>query len=91
VAVPKVLIPSPYRGPTRGEEELVVDAATVRGAIEAVEKKFPGFAPQVFDAHGKLHRFVRLFVNGELVDPKHLDRALASGDELEIVAAIAGG
>jgi molybdopterin converting factor small subunit len=89
--MPKVLIPSSYRGPTRGEEELVVDAATVRGAIEAVEKKFPGFAPQVFDARGNLHRFVKLFVNGEPVDPKRLDQALAGGDALEIVAAIAGG
>ena len=89
--MPKVLIPSPYRGPTHGEDELVVDAATVRGAIEAVEKKFPGFAAQVFDAHGNLHRFVKLFVNGEPVDAKRLDQALASGDALEIVAAIAGG
>jgi molybdopterin converting factor small subunit len=63
----------------------------VRGAILAVEKKFPGFAPQVFDARGNLHRFVKLFVNGEPVDAKHLDQPLAGGDELEIVAAIAGG
>ena len=89
--MPKVLIPSPYRGPTHGEDELVVEAATVRGAIEAVEKKFPGFAPQVLDAQGKVHRFVKLFVNGEAVDPKRLDQALAAGDALEIVAAIAGG
>jgi molybdopterin converting factor small subunit len=89
--VPRVLIPSPYRGPTHGEEELAVDAASVRAAIEAVEKKFPGFAPQVFDGQGRLHRFVKLFVNGEPVDAKRLDQPLADGDELEIVAAIAGG
>jgi molybdopterin converting factor small subunit len=89
--MPRILIPSPYRGPTHGEEELVVDAVTVRAAIEAVEKKFPGFAPQVLDAQGRVHRFVKLFVNGEPVDPKRLDQPLAGGDELEIVAAIAGG
>jgi molybdopterin converting factor small subunit len=89
--VPKVLIPPPYRGPTHGEAELVVDARTVRAAIEAVEKRFPGFGPQVLDAQGRLHRFVKLFVNGDPTDAKRLDQAIAAGDELEIVAAIAGG
>lgn len=89
--MPKVLIPPPYRGPTNGEAELVVESETVRGCLDAAERKFPGFLPQVFDGSGKLHRFVKLFVNGEPVDPKNLDQVLAAGDELEIVAAIAGG
>ena len=89
--MPKVLIPPPYRGPTNGESELVVDSETIRAAIEAVDRKHPGILPLVLDANGKLHRFVKLFVNGEPVDPKRLDRALEAGDELEIVAAIAGG
>ena len=87
----KVLIPPPYRGPTHGESQLVVDATTVLGCLEAVERKFPGFLPQVLDEKGAVHRFVKLFLNGDLLDPKRLDRAVAAGDELEIVAAIAGG
>jgi sulfur-carrier protein len=89
--MPRVLIPPPYRGPTLGEAELVVESRTVRGCIEAVERKFPGILPLVVDANGNLHRFVKLFVNGEPVDAKRLDRAVEAGDELEIVSAIAGG
>ena len=89
--MPKVLIPPPYRGPTNGESELVVESLTVRGAIEAVDRKHPGILPLVLDANGRLHRFVKLFVNGEPVDPKSFDQALAPADELEIVSAIAGG
>jgi len=89
--MPKVLIPPPYRGPTNGEAELVVESATVQGSLEAVERKFPGFLPQVLDVHGRPHRFVKLFVNGEPVDPRRLDQAVGAGDALEIVAAIAGG
>jgi sulfur carrier protein ThiS len=89
--MPKVLIPPPYRGPTNGEAELVVESQTVRGCIEAVERRFPGILPLVVDAKGNLHRFVKLFVNGEPVDPKRLDQAVAAGDALEIVSAIAGG
>ena len=86
-----VRIPAPYRGPTQGEAQLSVDADTVRGCLEAVEHKFPGFLPQVLDEQGAVHRFVKLFLNGDLLDPKRLDRKVAAGDELEIVAAIAGG
>ena len=89
--MPRVLIPPPYRGPTLGEAELVVECETVRGAIFAVERKYPGFGPQVFDAQGRLHRFAKLFVNGEPVGAEQLDRPIGAGDELEIVAAIAGG
>jgi len=89
--MPKVLIPPPYRGPTQGEAELVVESPTVRGCIEAVERKFPGFLPQVLDARGGLHRFVKLFVNGEPIGAQQLDQAVGTSDEIEIVAAIAGG
>ena len=89
--MPKVLIPPPYRGPTQGEAELVIESSSVRGCLEAVEQKFPGFLPQVFDANGGLHRFVKLFVNGEPIGAKQLDQTIGAGDELEIVAAIAGG
>ncbi|MBM4337121.1 MAG: MoaD/ThiS family protein [Deltaproteobacteria bacterium] len=89
--MPRVLIPPPYRGPTLGEAELVVECETVRGAILAVEQKYPGFGQLVLDAQGKLHRFAKLFVNGEAVGSGQLDRPIGAGDELEIVAAIAGG
>lgn len=87
----KVLIPPPYRGPTRGESQVNVEAGTLRGCLEEVERKFPGFLPQVLDDGGAVHRFVKLFLNGDLIDPKRLDREVVAGAELEIVAAIAGG
>lgn len=89
--MPKVLIPPPYRGPTDGAGELAVEAETVLGCLEAVERKFPGFLPQVLDGSGAPHRFVKLFLNSEPVDPKQLGQTVRGGDALEIVAAIAGG
>jgi hypothetical protein len=83
------LIPPPYRGPTDGEGELV-EARPCAPRIEAVERKFPA-SLRGARRPGKVHRFVKLFVNGEPVDAKRLDRAVEAGDELEIVSAIAGG
>ncbi len=86
--MPKVLIPPPYRGPTQGIDSLEVEGASVRACIDAVEAAHPGFSAQVFDATGAPHKFVRLFVNGEPADP---ESPVSPADELEIVAAIAGG
>ena len=87
--MPVVLVPPPYRGPTRGEGTIEVKQGTLRECLEAVEAEYPGFLPQVLDAAGQPHRFVKLFVNGER--EHDLDARLAERDELEIITAIAGG
>lgn len=86
--MPTVKVPPPYRGPTGGLESIPVRGATVRECIEAVEAAHPGFAGQVFAANGEPHRFVKLFVNGEQAPP---EAPVADGDEVEVLAAIAGG
>jgi sulfur carrier protein ThiS len=89
--MPLVVVPPPYRGPTAGEAEIRVDAATVRDCIEAVETRFPGFRDQVLDGRGVPHRFVTLFVNGDEIDRERLDARVGPADRVEILAAIAGG
>ena len=90
--MPKVLIPPPYRGPTQGTGELVVEGDTALDCLEAVERKYPGFLDQVVDADGGLHRFVKLFRNGDLLQASSaLATKLDPDDELEVLAAIAGG
>ena len=90
--MPKVLIPPPYRGPTQGTGEVDVDGATALDCLEAVERKYPGFLAQGLDEDGNVHRYVKLFRNGDLLDREaSLAQALDPGDELEVLAAIAGG
>ena len=89
--MPKVRIPPPYRGPTQGTGELTVEGATVLECLEAVERKFATFLPQVVDEDGNLHRFVKIFRNGVHLRGNVLGERLTADDEVEIVAAIAGG
>ena len=81
----------PYRGPTQGESEIAVSARTVRECLQAVESRYPGFGELVFAADGGLPRYVKLFLNGEVLDPGDLDRGVSDGDAVEVMAAIAGG
>ena len=89
--MPKVRIPPPYRGPTQGTAELSVEGASVLECLEAVERKFATFLPQVLDEDGNVHRFVKLFKNGRHLRGEVLAERLGADDDLEIVAAIAGG
>jgi sulfur carrier protein ThiS len=89
--LPRVDVPARYRGPTQGRSRIEVKGTTVRECIEAVEAQHPGFAELVFDDQGHLHRFVRLFVNGEEVPRNAPDQRVAEDDRVEILAAAAGG
>jgi len=89
--LPCVVVPPPYRGPTRGEERIEVEGSTVGECLAAVGERFPGFSEQIFDAAGEVHRFVNLFVNGDEIERSELDRSVGSDDRVEILAAIAGG
>ena len=89
--MPLVRIPPPYRGPTLGAAEIEADGGSVGVVLEWVERKYPGFLAQVLDDDGNVHRFVKLFKNGEQLARDPLRTPLAPQDQLEIIAAIAGG
>ena len=89
--MPTVVVPPPYQGPTRGQGEIPVEGSTVGACLEAVEASHTGFLPQVLDAEGRVHRFVRVFLNGERLGAEALGAPVAAEDRIEIVAAIAGG
>jgi molybdopterin converting factor small subunit len=89
--MPRVVVPAPYRGPTAGRERIDVEGATVRQCLQEVGDRHPGFSELVFDADGRLHRFVTLFVNGEEIGRDTLDAAVGDADEVEVLSAIAGG
>ena len=89
-----VLIPAPYRGPTRGEDRLESAGATIGACLEDLERSNPGLRDLVVDpASGGVHRFVKLVLNGELLarEAAVLATPVASTDEIEILAAIGGG
>jgi molybdopterin synthase sulfur carrier subunit len=88
----RVRIPTPLRAATDGAAELQSEASTVGGLISELEERYPGIRGRLRDDSGALRRFVNLYVNGEDVRFRDgLQTSLASGDELSIVPAVAGG
>ena len=88
----KVRIPTPLQKLTQEKSEVEVNAASVQGLIEELNRTYPGIKDRICDERGSLRRFVNIFVNEE--DIRFLKKeatTLKDGDEVSIVPAIAGG
>lgn len=88
----KVRIPTPLRALTGDRDEVAVEGATVRAALDDLERQCPGIKDRVLDEKG-VRRFVNIYLNDE-DDIRFLDgleTAVKAGDALQIVPAIAGG
>ena len=87
-----VRIPTQLRPLTAGASEVEVQAQTVREAIDALEREYPGMKARLLDEQGTLRRFVNLFVADEDIRfLQGLDTRLPDGATLSIVPAVAGG
>jgi molybdopterin synthase sulfur carrier subunit len=90
--VPQFHIPGPLRNLSGGESRVDVQASDLRGAIDQLDAKFPGFKGRLLDDDGQPRQFVNLFLNDDDVRlGKGLDSPLAEKDEIAIVPAVAGG
>ncbi len=89
-----VLIPVIFRGPTHGEAKVDISESTIGACFDAVEAKFPGLRELVIDPEsGGIHRFVKIMLNGVLLDRASaiLEMPVSATDEIEVISAIAGG
>jgi molybdopterin synthase sulfur carrier subunit len=73
--------------------EFAVDAKSLGGLLDEVDRQFHGFRDSICDESGKIRVYVNVFVNGENVsqDGEALSTPLSDGDELHILASVAGG
>ena len=87
-----VKIPTPLRGLTLDRDTVPADGANVSELVDSLEQSFPGMRERLCEEDGELRRFVNVYINGE--DVRFLDglqTAIAEGDEISIVPAVAGG
>lgn len=92
--MPKVIIPTVFHGPTRGESNFDVAGDSIAACMDLIEARCPGVKDFVIDPQtGAVHKFVKVTLNGELIgrDAETLASPLSPTDEVEVIAAIAGG
>jgi MoaD family protein len=73
--------------------EFTVEAKNLEDLLNEIERKHQGFRDSICDEYGRIRIYVNVFVNGQNVmrDPEALSTPLADGDEVYILASVAGG
>jgi sulfur-carrier protein len=88
----RVKIPTQLRTAAGGESELSVDGATVGEVLDAVFDRHGELRDRLSDGDGGLRRFVNVYVDGEDIRfGEGLETAVADGNEVQILPAVAGG
>lgn len=87
-----IQVPTALRDCCEGDAQLVLSAASVRAALEQIERSHPALYRSVCDETGAVRRHINLFVNNaHMRDRDGLDTPLVAGDVLTILPAVSGG
>jgi molybdopterin synthase sulfur carrier subunit len=71
-----------------GNRELLLDGATVREVLRALEREHPAIAGWILDERTTIRQHVNVFVNGER---GREDTTLGADDRIHVLPSISGG
>lgn len=87
-----LFLPEPLRTYGGGIAEVPVEARTIRGLLDRIERTHPALYPNVCDETGAVRRHLNIFINADNVrDLDGLQTGLKNGDVVTIVPAVSGG
>ena len=87
-----VRIPPVLRPQTGGQPEVEAGGSSVGEVLRSLTAEHPDTEPQLFGPEGDLNRYVNVYLNDEDVRVlEGLDTAVADGDTVVILPAMAGG
>lgn len=86
-----VNLPALFARFTGGKQTIDAEGETVSDVLQGVARHYPDLAPRLHNAFAA-HPFVTVYVNDTNIrDRGGLDVRLREGDEIVVVAAVAGG
>jgi MoaD family protein len=88
----KVKLPTQLRDAAGGQGAVEAEGSTVGEVLDALYAAHAELRDRLSDGDGGLRRFVNVYVGGEDIRfGDGLDTAVAEGDEVQILPAVAGG
>jgi molybdopterin synthase sulfur carrier subunit len=90
--MPTVKLPTQLREAAGGATAVTVDGTTVGQVLDALFDRHAELRDRLSDGDGGLRRFVNVYVDGEDIRfGDGLQTAVAEGQEVQILPAVAGG
>lgn len=90
--MPTIWIPAPWRAKlTRGQQQVDVEAETVRQVVAALDALYPGIGQRIIDpAQDRIRHDIAVSVDGE-ISVEGLRQRLEPSSEVHFLPAMAGG
>jgi molybdopterin converting factor small subunit len=87
-----VRVPTILRTYTGGESEVSAEGDTLSQVLDSLDASYHGIKGRIVDEQGQLRRFVNVYVgNDDVRFLDGLDTKVASGSEVSVIPAVAGG
>jgi molybdopterin synthase sulfur carrier subunit len=87
-----VRLPTVLRPQANGQSTVDVAGASVGDVVSSLVAEYPGLQSNLLDDAGKVRKFINIYINDEDIRfLDQLDTAVAEGDEVAILPAVAGG
>lgn len=87
-----VRMPTVLRSYAGGRSTVAVEGSTVRQVLDSLGKACPGIEGRLFEAPGKLRRFINVFVEDQDIRfAQGLDTPVPDGATVSLLPAVAGG
>ncbi|MEX0785867.1 MAG: molybdopterin-synthase adenylyltransferase MoeB [Dehalococcoidia bacterium] len=87
-----VYIPTPFRRMTGNRASVEVDGGTIAEVLDNLDRQFPGVHDLIYSRQHEIPAHINIYVNNQEISALNGDAtALAEGDQVAIIPAIAGG
>jgi molybdopterin converting factor small subunit len=88
----KVVLPTAFTRHTDGRKQIDSTAVNLPALLLEFDQTFPALSTQIKDEHGKLRKFINIYINDEDIRFLGGDAyAFQDGDEVMLIPSIAGG
>jgi sulfur-carrier protein len=88
----KLRVPPGMRALTDNQALIEAHGVSIREVITNLETTFPGLRARLLDDQGRKRKFINIYLNGEDIRTLQMETtAVQHNDEVDIVAAVAGG
>ena len=88
----KVVLPTAFTRHTDGRKQFDSAAPSLPALLAEIDVTFPALATQIKDEHGKLRKFINIYINDEDIRFLGGDAyTFQDGDEIMLIPSIAGG
>ena len=87
-----VYIPTPFRSFVGNRTSVEVEGSDVAEVISNLDARFPGFRNLCYDSRGAIPTHINIYVNNTEINALEGEQTkLASGDQVAVIPALAGG